>query len=65
MTADEMFKGWNIPMMMMLSPATRADRPAKRMRVAAVIGALFSLFEILLLVFICFSPLLDDIATFA
>jgi hypothetical protein len=53
-TEDEIFKGWNIPMTMILSPATIADTPASRMRVATVTFVLFSLIEIFPLVFICY-----------
>ena len=54
-----MFKGWNIPMIMMLSPVTMAETPASRMSVDAVIFDLFLLIEVFPLVFICLSPLLN------
>lgn len=42
------------------SPATMADKPARRMRVDAVTLALFSLIEVFPWVFIYLSPLLND-----
>jgi hypothetical protein len=55
-----MFTGWNIPMTMKHSPATMADKPAKRMRVDAVIFVLFPLIAVCLLILICFSPFWND-----
>jgi hypothetical protein len=50
------FTGWNIPMMMKHSPATTADKPAKRMRVDEVMMGLLSVLDVFPLAFICFSP---------
>jgi hypothetical protein len=58
-TEDGIFKGWNIPMMMMLSPVTMADKPAKRIRVDVVIFGLLSLIEIFPLVFIMYFSFLN------
>jgi hypothetical protein len=54
------FTGWNIPMTRKHSPATMADKPAKRMRVDVVIFVLLSLIEIFPLVFISISPFLNQ-----
>jgi hypothetical protein len=59
-TEDEIFKGWNIPMTMMLSPATMADKPARRMRVVVVIFGLLSLIDVFPLAFIFLSPYLNQ-----
>ncbi|HEY3473752.1 MAG TPA: hypothetical protein VGK56_04030, partial [Anaerolineales bacterium] len=52
-TDEGTLRGWNIPMTRKHSPATMADKPAKRMRVDVVIFVLFSLSKVFPLVFIC------------
>src|SRR5690606_35918302 len=54
-TDEGTFSGWNIPIMMKHSPANMAETPASRMRVGAVIIALFFLIEFPL-AFIYLSP---------
>jgi hypothetical protein len=55
-TDEGTLTGWNIPITVQHSPATVADKPAKRMRVDVVTFVLLSLIEFFPLVFICLSP---------
>jgi hypothetical protein len=60
-TDEGTLTGWNIPMTMKHSPATRADKPAKRMSVDGVIFILLSLIVNFPLVFILFVSFFEPL----